>query len=137
MFGPRTPPEVLSVIDRLVEAGWHVRPTGSRIICPDHCREESDWDLMLLDWHPFSGTPIEELFPDLDKSTGARRVGNVNILLLFPDCFRAWIFATELCSNHPKGIERDFRVFVFKGCMKDHRVKGVVYADFEMADAYE
>ena len=137
MFGPNTPHEVQSVVDTLVGAGWHVKPTGSRVICPEHCREDSDWDLMLLDVEPFKGEPLMSLFRDLDWSTGTCRIGCVNIVLLTAACFKAWLVATELCSNHPKGIERDFRVFVFKECMTDHGVKGVQYTDFDTAQVCE
>lgn len=121
---PNEPPEVTQVIDVLISAGFIVRPTGSRYICPDHCREDSDWDLMI---YSFGDTPdVESLFPDLEiepdgSNDSCLYYKNCNLIFLPIDQMDAWIQATHFCKDSPNCISRANRIKVFKSFEKGWR----------------
>jgi hypothetical protein len=136
---PYEPPELEYYVQALRSNGWIVLPTGSRIICPDHCRDDSDWDLILL-CGGAQGTDLEMIFPQLviereDEIAERYKTRNfkldmpngqqVNLIELIPWEFQAWKAATELCTGMPQAARKEVRVHVFREATS-HNLDGLL-----------
>ena len=108
--------------------GLWPQPTGSRFICPDAVREDSDWDLFCMateqqiellikdGWE--SGRTVSSGPPDGDSL----RKGALNLVLFLPafeHLYRAFETATNVCRLHRGPKDKPTRVDLFKAFTKN------------------
>lgn len=108
-------------------------PTGSRIICPKHCRHDSDWDFFGygLGFHPWSAiekfehlgwreddrftTNREKYGNDGDFTLFGYEDLNMHLIVFFAYAkFEKFLAATEFCRSIEGPTDRDGRVKVLK-----------------------
>lgn len=111
-------------------------PTGSRIICPNHCRQDSDWDFfgyatghsedypdkLAFGWQEddrFSESR-EKYGSDGDFTLYTNEELNMHLILFFAfGRFQAFMDATNFCRSIEGPVDRPSRVKVFQRFLKN------------------
>lgn len=118
---PYEPPDVALVVAKLQNAGLTIFPTGSRIIAPQSCTYDSDWDILVLydenhfpDFEAILGIEPAKEINEYGEEYPTNYYGRCNLIPLTYKDYCLWCKATIDCMNDPKAVSRAYRVHVFK-----------------------